>query len=174
MCIKILLEHVLVYKKNEDTFALFLNKADNKRNMDGMTGFLIIVTGIAALLVPGIVLINQGKNNKTKLIVGWCLVGTVATGVTFGLGFLIVVAGSSILGWLLALTPILIIIGLIVTITFGIDCLVKGFSKDKEDKRNENKITTGFILIGINLTIFLSILTLLILFASGLIPIVLM
>lgn len=174
MCIKILRKNNCVYQKSKDTFALFKNKEDNEKNMDGVTGFLIIVTGIAALLVPGIVLINQGKNDKTKLIVGWCLVGTVATGVTFGIGFLIVMSGSSLLGWLIFLTPILIIVGQIITLTFGIDCLVKGFSKDQEGNRNKNKIITGFILIGINLTIFLSILTLIILFASGLIPIVLM
>ena len=142
--------------------------------MDGVTGFLIIVTGIAALLVPGIVLINQGKNNKTKYIVGWCLVATVITGVSVGLGFLIVMAGSSLLGWLILITPLLIIVGLILTVTYGIDCLVKGFSKDQDGQRNKSKIKTGFVLLGINATIFLSILTLIILFMNGLIPIRLM
>lgn len=142
--------------------------------MDGVTGFLIIVMGIAALLVPGIVLINQGKNNKTKYIVGWCLVATVITGVSVGLGFLIVMAGSSLLGWLILITPLLIIVGLILTVTYGIDCLVKGFSKDQDGQRNKSKIKTGFVLLGINATIFLSILTLIILFMNGLIPIRLM
>ena len=136
--------------------------------MDGVTGFLIIVMGIAALLVPGIVLINQGKNNKTKYIVGWCLVATVITGVSVGLGFLIVMAGSSLLGWLILITPLLIIVGLILTVTYGIDCLVKGFSKDQDGQRNKSKIKTGFVLLGINATIFLSILTLIILFMNGL------
>ena len=142
--------------------------------MSPITSFILVLLLASGILVPGIILIKNGKNNKTLLIIGWVMVATLIAAAIFGLVFFIIVSGSSILGWLLFAVPFMIIAGLIVTLAFGIDCLTKGLTKDKEGNINKGKLITGIVLLAIHITVILSLIILVVLFANGLIPIALM
>ena len=74
------------------------------------------------------------------------------------------------LGWIIIITPFLIIAGLIVTLALGVEALTRGYEKP----RNIKLITRGWVLIGINLSVVTSIIILLVLFMGGYIPIRLM
>ena len=144
--------------------------------MDGISGTIIILLGLSAILVPGIILMRQGRANKTKMIIGSILVGLVVTAATFFSVFLgVLMFGSSLLGLFLAATPFIIISGLIFTLAFGLSCLVKGYSKDENGNRPYKKsIIVGWVMIGINIAIVATFVILFVLFATGLIPIALM
>ncbi len=144
--------------------------------MDGFSAFIFLSIISSGILVPAIIFINKGKRNtnKTLLIIGWAMVFTLITAVSIGLGFFIIYARSSILGWLIILTPFMVIAGLIVTLTVGASYLVKGLTKDESGKRNRGALITGIVMLSVNATIVLTIATLFVLFANGLIPIALM
>ena len=146
--------------------------------MDGFSAFIFLSIISSGILVPAIIFININKGkrntNKTLLIIGWAMVFTLITAVSIGLGFFIIYARSSILGWLIILTPFMVIAGLIVTLALGASYLVKGLTKDENGKRNRGALITGIVMLSVSATIVLTIATLFVLFANGLIPIALM
>lgn len=144
--------------------------------MDGFSAFIFLSIISSGILVPAIIFINKGKRNtnKTLLIIGWAMIATLITGLSILLGFLIIYAGSSFIVLLFSLTPLLIIAGLIVSLAVGVTYLTKGLTKDENGQINKGALTTGIVLLSVNATILLSVITLVVLFTNGLIPIALM
>ena len=133
--------------------------------------FLIIFTFIS-VLIGGIIFINLGYrfNRKLSLIrTGWIIIGALSILTT-----LAVVYYAMTTGWLIFsiifLGPIIVIAGLIATLVLGISNLAIGFRAP----RNVQRIANGFILLGINLAIVTTFVVLLVMFATGIIPIRLM
>ena len=142
--------------------------------MSGPALVLLCIIIISVTLVPGIVFINYGKTTKNYgfLIAGWILVGTISTAVTFGLGYLIYESPSMVYTFLAICSPFLVFFGLLFTLAAGICFIIKGFYKDKDGSRPFKKsLITGWVLIGINITIVFSIILLLAFLATGIIPI---
>ena len=133
-----------------------------------------LVTHAIAFLVAGIVFISfgyKGNRNLNKIKLGWIFVGIssiIATVLILWLGNNI--GYFSLLGILIFIFPIIIIIGLIVTLSFGISGLATGYSKP----RNNAAIKRGWTFLIINIAITTTIIVLLLMFMSGLIPIRLM
>ena len=127
-----------------------------------------------AFLVVGIVFVNlgyKGNRNLNKIKLGWIFIGIssiIATILLLWLGNNI--GYFSLLGILIFIFPFIIIVGLIITLSLGISSLASGYSKPRDNK----KIKVGWILLIINFSVLTAIITLLILFMSGLIPIALM
>lgn len=127
-----------------------------------------------AFLVVGIVFVNLGyksNRNLNKIKLGWIFIGIssiIATILLLWLGNNI--GYFSLLGILIFIFPFIIIAGLVATLSVGISQLVDGYSKPRDNK----KIKVGWILLIINFSVLTAIITLLILFMSGLIPIALM
>lgn len=143
--------------------------------MSGLLGFILVLLLVPALLVPGIIFINKGRGKNVAMItIGWCIIGTIATALTFGTGLLFYYWGTTVLTIVMIVSPLIIIAGLIVTVSLGITYLIKGYTRDKDGKINKRQITAGFVLLGINTLILAAIITLAIIFTSGLIPIALM
>ena len=134
--------------------------------MDGATGLLLFTLIAVGLLVPGIILLSRWKVNRILglLIPGWCLVGTFGILATLLFLYFLVISSTGLIFFLIALSPLIIIGGLIATLTIGINNLMVGFAKG----------TIGFVLLGINFTILASIIILIVLFMNGFIPIALM
>ena len=145
--------------------------------MDGYTLLLICLVVFSAILVPGIVFINYGKNNKNIgfTIAGWCMVGFISTVASIGLGYLIYEMPSTINAFLIISGPFLIFSGLIFTLVCGILFLIRGYYKDKDGSRPfKGSIVTGWIMVGVNIAIITSLIILLALLATGIVPIRLM
>ena len=115
---------------------------------------------------------EKGHRNLTYIKTGWIIIGTTCAALTAGLAVLITLMGGmgSILGWIIVITPFIIIGGLIVTLALGVDALTKGYTRP----RKINLITRGWVLIGINLAVVTTIIVLLVMFTTGIIPIRLM
>jgi hypothetical protein len=134
--------------------------------------FLVLNT--IAFLVVGIVFISlgyKGKRNLNKIKLGWIFVGIssiIATVLILWLGNNI--GYFSLLGILIFTFPFIILVGLIVTLSLGISGLVSGYSKP----RNNAAIKRGWAFLIINIAITTTIIVLLLMFMSGLIPIRLM
>ena len=132
--------------------------------------FLLVNTFIS-VLIGGIVFINLGYrfNRKLSLIkTGWIIIGVLSLLTTFGFAYLMWMTGF-VLVFLIFVLPFLILIGLVITLTLGISYIAFGFSKHLRDK-----ITLGFILIGINIAVLATVIVLLVMFMTGIIPIRLM
>ena len=143
--------------------------------MSGLLGFILVLLLVPALLVAGIIFINKGRGKNVAMItIGWCIIGTIATALTFGTGLLFYYWGTTVLTIVIIISPLIIIAGLIVTLSLGITYLIKGYIRDKDGKINKRQITAGFVLLVINTLILAAIITLAIIFTSGLIPIALM
>ena len=145
--------------------------------MDGYSLLLICLVVFSGILVPGIVFINHGKNTKNTglMIAGWCMVGFISTVASIGLGYLIYEMPSTISAFLIISGPFLIFSGLIFTLVCGILFLIRGYYKDKDGSRPfKGSIITGWIMVGVNIAIITSIILLLALLATGIIPIRLM
>ena len=141
--------------------------------MDGATGLLLFTLIAVGLLVPGIILLSRWKVTRILglLIPGWCLVGTFGILATLLFLYFLVISSTGLIFFLIALSPLIIIGGLIATLTIGINNLMVGFAKGNI---KVSKITIGFVLLGINFTILASIIILIVLFMNGFIPIALM
>ena len=132
----------------------------------------IIANMFVSVLVGGIIFISLGYkfNRKLSLIrAGWIIIGAASIATTILLAYLSIMTGY-MLGIMIFLIPLAILVGLIVTMALGISNVAQGFSKP----RNKEKITSGFVLIGINLAITTTIIVLLVMFTTGIIPIRLM
>ena len=133
-----------------------------------------LVTHAIDFLVVGIVFISlgyKGNRNLNKIKLGWIFVGIssiIATVLILWLGNNI--GYFSLLGILIFIFPFIIIAGLIVTLSLGISGLVSGYSKP----RNNAAIKRGWAFLIINIAITTTIIVLLLMFMSGLIPIRLM
>ena len=132
----------------------------------------IIANMFVSVLVGGIIFISLGYkfNRKLSLIrAGWIIIGAASIATTILLAYLSIMTGY-MLGIMIFLIPLAILVGLIVTMALGISNVAQGFSKP----RNKEKITSGFVLIGINLAITTTIIVLLVMFTTGIIPMRLM
>ena len=133
-----------------------------------------LVTHAIAFLVVGIVFISlgyKGNRNLNKIKLGWIFVGIssiIATVLILWLGNNI--GYFSLLGILIFIFPFIILAGLIVTLSLGISGLATGYSKP----RNNAAIKRGWTFLIINIAITTTIIVLLLMFMSGLIPIRLM
>ena len=137
-----------------------------------------LVLSFIGLLVAGIILVNRGyksdkdgKRNLNNIRLGWIFIGSASINATIlTIWYAERVGFYSLFPILLFILPLIIIAGLIATLSVGISQLVDGYSKPRDNK----KIKVGWILLIINLSVFGLLATLLILFMSGLIPIALM
>ena len=133
--------------------------------------FLLIFT-LISLLVGGIIFVSLGyrfHRNLKLITTGWIIIGAISLIFTFGAIYIGIVSYSLIVS-LVFICPIFILAGLIFTLAFGISNLESGFAKP----RNKTKILNGFICIGINALVITTIVVLLLLFMTGIIPIRLM
>ena len=132
----------------------------------------LLLNVFISVLVGGIIFIRLGYKFHRKLALirtGWIILGVLSIVVTAGLVYLSFMTGMMIV-FTIFLVPLLILVGLILTLTFGISDLAIGFSKP----RNPKKIANGFIFIGINLAVVTTLVVLLVMFTTGIIPIRLM
>ena len=133
--------------------------------------FLIISTFISTL-IGGIIFISLGYrfNRKLSLIrTGWIIIGALSILTTLAIVYYAMMTGWLIFS-IIFLGPIIVIAGLIATLVLGISNLAIGF----RTPRNVQRIANGFILLGINLAIITTFVVLLVMFATGIIPIRLM
>lgn len=137
-----------------------------------------LVLSFIGLLIAGIILVNRGyksdkdgKRNLNSIRLGWIFIGSASISATIlTIWYAERVGFYSLFPILLFILPLIIIVGLITTLSIGISQLVDGYSKPRDNK----KIKVGWILLIINFSVFGLLATLLILFMSGLIPIALM
>ncbi len=141
--------------------------------MDLLTlAFYIILLAIPPLII-GVVLVAKGKQidengnrNAGKLNAGWILI--LISGIQMGLS----VIGAIMYGGLFAIilwSPLIILIGLIITLAYGINYLTDGYGQ-----HDRKKISTGWTLLIINSAVVTTIIVLLLMFMNGWIPIRLM
>ena len=136
-----------------------------------LAGFLLFYTTIT-LIIGGIIFVGLGYrfNRKLKLIkTGWIIIGVTSIVFTL-LGIYIGVKLYSFSLLFILFGPFVIVIGLIVLLVFGVYNVIIGFRKPII----KSKITSGFICIGIHLAIVTTFIVLLVMFATGIIPIRLM
>ncbi len=122
-------------------------------------------------LIVGVVLVTKGKQidengnrNTGKLNAGWILI--LISGIQMGLSVIGAIIYSGLLFTIIFWLPLTVIAGLIATLSFGINFLTDGYSKN--DKK---KISTGWTLLIINSVVLTTIIVLLLMFMNGLIPI---
>ena len=129
----------------------------------------MLIVNFISVLIGGIIFISLGYRFARKLVLiktGWIIIGVLSLLTTAGVVYLGFYSGFTLL-LIILLGPMAIVAGLIATLAFGIGNLIIGFGKVK----NVTKITNGFILIGINLTIIAALIVLLVMFTTGVIPI---
>ena len=134
--------------------------------------FYLILIALPPFII-GVVLINKGKqvdengNRKTgKLHAGWILV--LISSIQMGLSLV----GAIMYGGLFAIilwSPLIVLIGLIITLAYGINYLTDGYGQ--HDRR---KISSGWTLLIINSSVVTALIVLLLMFMNGWIPIRLM
>lgn len=143
--------------------------------------FLILIVATVAFIVTiGSMLVkkgykkdNNGNRNPKLIVIGWIIIGvsTLAGTVLF---FVVAWLSGYLFGLGLLMIPLLILAGIVVSLTLGASNLVNGYTKNENGKRNYQLVTSGWILLGLNITIVAAIFTLFMLFATGCIPIALM
>ena len=122
-------------------------------------------------LVGGIVFISIGYklHRNLKLIkTGWIIIGSLALVSTALITYLSIRSGIGII-LLLFVFPLAILAGIVTTLSLGIYYLVKGYTK-----KNKAMITGGWVCLIINSVVVTAIITLVILFSTGVIAIRLM
>ena len=120
---------------------------------------IICIFVVISMLVTGIILVKEGNKvregstrNVAFICAGWIILGILSLALTIGTVYLFSI--SSFMTIILVFSmPVIILISLIVTLSYGISCLVDGYSKNKEGHCNTSKIRTGWICLGINTTI---------------------
>lgn len=136
---------------------------------------ILIVTTIA--IVAAVILFNKakklGKDTDKGLAftrAGWIVIAVYSALALTGLIYLCIETSFWVILLLLVL-PLVILVGLVLTLTYGIYYMVEGNKKGNFDKR---KVSIGMTCLIINASIVLAVGVLIILFMSGLIPIRLM
>ena len=128
---------------------------------------VLIILGIITFvlgLIAGIVLLMIGFKGAHKLALiktGWIIIGTLGILTTLAFVYLFMTSGLAIILLIFGL-PLLIIIGQIVTLTLGIGGLANGSKK------------LGIAFLVVHLAVATTIIVLLVMFMTGLIPIRLM
>ena len=148
--------------------------------MNGLTFLVLLVVTVAFIVTIGSMLVkkgykkdNNGDRNPKLIVIGWIIIGvsTLAGTVLF---FVVAWLSGYLFGLGLLMIPLLILAGIVVSLTLGASNLVNGYTKNENGKRNYQLVTSGWILLGLNITIVAAIFTLFMLFATGCIPIALM
>ena len=127
----------------------------------------LIILGIITLvlgLMAGIVLLMIGFNGARKLALikaGWIIIGVLSIIITLAFVYLFMTSGLAIMILIFGL-PLLIIVGQIVTLSLGIGNLTNGSNK------------LGIVFLVIHLAVATTVIVLLVMFMTGLIPIRLM
>lgn len=145
--------------------------------MGSEAAFVLILLLTIGIIVAGIILINLGMNPKEgekrdlKLVkTGWLMIGIYSVFITACLVWLSIESGLGVV-FLIFVLPLIILVGQVLNLTFGIYYLVLGYKKTNPDLK---KRQIGWVFITIHLVIVTTIITLLSLFMSGIIPIRLM
>lgn len=137
---------------------------------------LILILTIGAT-IAAVILFNKAKElgrdtdaGLARTRAGWIVIAVYASLAITGLIYLCIETAFWVV-ILIVIMPLIILVGLILTLTYGIYYLVMGYQKGNVDKR---KVSIGMTLLIINAAIILTVGVLLILFMSGIIPIRLM
>ena len=133
-------------------------------------GFILLNLFISTL-VGGLVFISTGYklNRNLKLIAtGWIIIGITSFIGTVGLVYLSIESGIGVV-FLLLISPLAIIGGLIVTAILGATNLIKGYRK-----KDKSLISSGWVCLIIHAVVVTTIVLLSIFFSAGIIPIRLM
>ena len=137
---------------------------------------LILILTIGAT-IAAVILFNKAKElgrdtdaGLARTRAGWIVIAVYASLAITGLVYLCIETAFWVV-ILIVIMPLIILVGLILTLTYGIYYLVRGYQKGNVDKR---KVSIGMTLLIINAAIILTVGVLLILFMSGIIPIRLM
>lgn len=139
--------------------------------------FALIVLLTIGAIVSAVILFNKAKElgrdtdaGLARTRAGWIVIAVYASLAITGLIYLCIETAFWVV-ILIVIMPLIILVGLILTLTYGIYYLVRGYQKGNVDKR---KVSIGMTLLIINAAIILTVGVLLILFMSGIIPIRLM
>ena len=139
--------------------------------------FALILILTIGTVIAAVILFNNakrlGKDTNAGLACtrwGWIAIAVYASLATAGLIYLCIETSFWVFLLFVGL-PIVIVVGLVLTLTYGIYYLVRGYQKGNIDKR---KVSIGMTCLIINAAIILTVGVLIILFMSGLIPIRLM
>ena len=124
-------------------------------------------------LIVGAILTAQGKRvdekgqiNTGKINAGWILILiSIIQIVLYTIGVIIYEGLFAMILWL----PLIVMVGLILTLAFGISTLIDGYHQ-----HNKIKKSIGWTLLIINSVIVTTIVLLLLMFTTGIIPIRLM
>ena len=148
--------------------------------MSAEFAFILCFIATVTILVTGIVFVHSGmkedengNRNPTFIKIGWIIIGALSLVVTGGIVFL-AIETSFMVGFLFLILPLLVLIGLAITLSYGIFSLIVGYHKDKEGNIDIARVKVGWINIGVNIAIITAILVLLLMFMTGIIPIRLM
>lgn len=148
--------------------------------MSAELSFVLCLAFITAVLTIGIVFVyrgykedENGNRNLGFIRAGWIIIASLSLLITAGIVFLAVVT-SWIVGFLFVVLPFVVLIGLVITLAYGISNLITGYQRDKNGHFDIVKIKVGWINIGVNLTVITAIFVLLMMFMTGIIPIRLM
>ena len=148
--------------------------------MSGLTFLVLLVVTVAFIVTIGSMLVkkgykkdNNGDCNPKLIVIGWIIIGVSTLAVTI-LFFVVAWLSGYLYTLGLLVVPLMILVGIIVSLTLGISNLVNGYTRDENGKRNYQLVKSGWILLGLNITIVAVIFTLFMLFATGVIPIALM
>ena len=124
---------------------------------------LAIITFVLGLMA-GILLLMIGFNGARKLALikaGWIIIGVLGILTTLAFAYLFMTSGFAVIILIFGL-PLLIIIGQIITLTLGIANLANGSKK------------LGIVFLVIHVAVATTIIVLLVMFMTGVIPIRLM
>ena len=145
--------------------------------MSGELMFVLILIVTTIAIVAAVILFNKakklGKDTDKGLAftrAGWIVIAVYSALALTGLIYLCIETSFWVILLLLVL-PLVILVGLVLTLTYGIYYMVEGNKKGNFDKR---KVSIGMTCLIINASIVLAVGVLIILFMSGLIPIRLM
>ena len=145
--------------------------------MSGTLLFALILIFTIGAVIGAIVLFNNakrlGKDSNAGLtctIWAWIIIAIYSTFALAGIVYLCITSYIWVILLFIGL-PVIIIVGLVLTLVYGIHFLVEGYKKGDNDKR---KVAIGMTCLIINAVIILTVGVLLILFMSGAIPIRLM
>ena len=145
--------------------------------MSGELLFALILLLTIGAIVSTVILFNKakklGKESDSWLAytrAAWIIIAVYSSLMIAGLVYLCIETSFWVVVLIVGL-PLAILVGLILTITYGISYLVQGYDKNNPDKR---KVSIGMTCLIINACIIFGIGLLIILFMSGLIPIRLM
>ena len=145
--------------------------------MSGELMFALILILTIGATIAAVILFNYakklGRDTDKGLAftrVGWIVIAVYASLAITGIIYLCI--ETSVWVFLLFIgLPIIIMVGLILTLSYGIYYLIEGNKKGNIDKR---KVSIGMVCLIINAAIILTVGILIILFMSGVIPIRLM